>query len=67
MAFEADRYPNEIHLYIASLEDPTSIAPSEHVHFEEHLPWMDIHDILPKSPGSTEDHQEKRKNHEIRD
>ncbi|SLN72880.1 Glutathione-dependent formaldehyde-activating enzyme [Roseovarius albus] len=67
MAFEAERYPDEVHLYIASLEDPAAVHPTKHVHFEEHLPWMDIHDTLPRSAGSNAPHQEKHKNHENQD
>ncbi len=51
MAFEADHYPGEVHLYIASLDDPGAIRPREHVHHEERLPWFEIADDLPRTEG----------------
>lgn len=51
MAFEADHYPGEVHLYLASLDDPAALAPSEHVHHRERLAWLDISDNLPRTDG----------------
>lgn len=48
MAFQADRYPGEIHLYAATLERPEDFIPRFHVHWSERLPWPAIHDTLPK-------------------
>jgi len=52
MAYESDRFPDEIHFYAASLEDPRDFAPQFHVHWAEKLPWIDVADDLPKYPGS---------------
>lgn len=52
MAFQADHYKGEIHLYAASLTDPADFKPTFHVHYAEHLPWLDINDTLPRHPGS---------------
>ena len=52
MAYEHDRYPGEIHLYAASLEDPQDFAPDRHVHFAERLRWLHVDDDLPKHDGS---------------
>jgi hypothetical protein len=52
MAFEADRYPGEIHLYAASLDHPETYRPQCHVHAAERLPWFDVKDELPRHPGS---------------
>jgi|TARA_B100000809_G_C14881704_1_gene439425 hypothetical protein len=49
MAFDADRYPNEILFYVVSLENPEELAPSFHLHFDERLSWTDIGDDLPRS------------------
>jgi hypothetical protein len=55
MAFESDRFPNEIHLYAASLEHPEDYRPDFHVHYGEHLPWFDTADDLPRHKrGSSE-------------
>ena len=51
MAFEADWYPGDIHLYPVSLDDPTRVQPTEHVHHEERLPWFDIRDDLKRTDG----------------
>ncbi|WP_282607284.1 GFA family protein [Pelagibius sp. Alg239-R121] len=48
MAYESDRYPDEIHFYAASLENPGDFEPDFHVHFAERLPWADINDGLPR-------------------
>ena len=48
MAFDADRYPHEIHFYLASLEDPEIVTPSSHVHYDERLSWLQIDDDLSK-------------------
>lgn len=52
MAFQAEHYTGEIHLYAASLEDPNSFTPKFHVHTSEKLDWLDITDDLPKYAGS---------------
>jgi len=52
MAFDADRYSDEIHLYAASLEDPARYQPQCHVHCAERLPWFDVKDDLPRYQGS---------------
>ncbi len=48
MAYDADRYPNEIHFYAASLDDPENYAPEFHVHCGERLAWLNVADDLPK-------------------
>lgn len=52
MAFEADRYPDEIHLYAASLEESSGFVPDFHVHWAEKVPWVQLADDLPKYPHS---------------
>ena len=49
MAFDADRYPDEIHFYVASLDDPESLAPEFHCHYDERLSWLEISDDLKKT------------------
>lgn len=48
MAFQGERWPGEIHLYAASLEDPEAYCPEAHVHVDEQLSWFDIKDDLPR-------------------
>ena len=52
MAYESDRWPDEIHLYAASLDDPEAYRPQAHVHIAERLSWFDVRDDLPRHPHS---------------
>ena len=52
MRFEADHYAGGMHLYAASLEDPTAFAPTFHVNYQSKLPWLDMNDDLPKYEGT---------------
>jgi hypothetical protein len=52
MAFQAEHYAEEIHLFAASLEQPEEFAPAFHVHYSEKLSWLHINDSLPKYPHS---------------
>ena len=51
MAFQADHYPGEIHLYAATLTDPEAFEPAFHVHTESRLPWLHLNDDLLKHTG----------------
>jgi hypothetical protein len=48
MGFEADHYKGGMHLYAASLEDPTKFEPTFHVNYQSKLPWLAMEDGLPK-------------------
>ena len=48
MAFDADHYPEEIHLYAACLNDPNAVQPSFHVYHGEKLAWVHSDDGLVK-------------------
>lgn len=48
IAFESDRFSNEIHLYAASLDEPADYQPEFHVHYGERLPWFETADDLPR-------------------
>lgn len=48
MAFEAEHYPGDIHLYAASMERPEAFAPTFHVYCKSKLPWLSLEDDLPK-------------------
>ena len=48
VAFEAERYPGEIHLYAAQLDDMAMYAPQMHVHWSERVPWLSLNDDLRK-------------------
>lgn len=48
MAYRSVDFPGETHFYAATLDDPTDYTPQEHVHWDEHLPWLSISDNLPR-------------------
>ena len=48
LAYEADRFPGEVQLYVATLDDPGAIEPRGHVHVAEQLPWFEVLDALPR-------------------
>ncbi|WP_119166875.1 GFA family protein [Algihabitans albus] len=52
LAYQSDRWPDEIHLYAASLSGPEEVTPQFHAHFQEHLPWLELADPLPHNAGS---------------
>ncbi|MFC2970056.1 GFA family protein [Acidimangrovimonas pyrenivorans] len=49
MAFRSERWPDEIHFYAASLDDPAAYAATRHVHWDEHLPWVHLCDGLERA------------------
>ncbi len=48
LAYQSERWPDEIHFYAASLEQPEGFVPQFHVHWAERLPWIELADDLPK-------------------
>ncbi len=47
-------WPDETHLYAATLDDPAAFQPQAHYHFAEALPWVRITDSLPRYAASAE-------------
>ncbi|MEQ8857141.1 MAG: GFA family protein [Pseudomonadales bacterium] len=43
-----ERFPGEIHLFVATFDAPAGFAPQSHVYFEERLPGFDVRDDLPR-------------------
>ncbi len=52
IAYDADAYPDEIHFYIGTLENPQDLPPRFHVFYDEKLPWFEVDDDLPRHAGS---------------
>lgn len=48
MTYQSTRWPDETHLYAATLDDPAQFEPKAHFHYSEKLPWVKIGDDLPK-------------------
>jgi hypothetical protein len=53
MSFEADRWPGEIHLFVACFDNPLEFIPRVHVFVEEQLPWLHLADGLPRYAKTT--------------
>lgn len=51
MSFETERRPEDIDLYVASLDTGLSLPIREHWHWEERVDWLHVDDDLPKSEG----------------
>ena len=51
LGFEAAHYPDGMHLYAASLENPDDFEPEFHVNYQSKLPWLAMNDDLPKYNG----------------
>ena len=47
--FKSEKWPDEIHLYGASLDGPQDFTPEAHYFFSEKLTCFLIDDMLPKS------------------
>lgn len=48
VSYRTDKIPGERHFYAALLDNPGDITPTEHWHYDEHLPWPHIVDNLTK-------------------
>ncbi len=46
--FVSDRWPEEIHLFVAAFDAPEQFTPQAHVYAGERLPWVHLDDGLPE-------------------
>jgi hypothetical protein len=60
IAFEPNDPDGLVSFSIATLSDPTAVAPRVHMCVADKLPWFEIADELPRFPGSTLPHPDKR-------
>jgi len=51
VGYDADKYPHEMHFYLAALDDASGLAPQFHVFVAEKVPWIELGDELPKYVG----------------
>ncbi|MEM6693306.1 MAG: GFA family protein [Pseudomonadota bacterium] len=49
--YMSTRWPGEVHILAATLDDPSLYRPTAHVHWAERLPWLTVSDDLPKHAG----------------
>ncbi len=48
LTYESERYPNEVHITVGSLDRPEDMPSRGHVFTEEQIPWLRIADDLPR-------------------
>jgi len=48
VAYDADKFPDEIHFYLSALEDASGLAPQFHVFAGEKVLWITLGDDLTK-------------------
>ncbi|MBL8699776.1 MAG: GFA family protein [Alphaproteobacteria bacterium] len=51
LAFQGARWPDELHLFLATFDDPMSLTPKVHVNVAEQLGWIHLADDLPRLAG----------------
>ena len=51
MHYMSTRWPGEMHLFAATLDDLTLYKPTAHVHWAERVPWLILDDDLPRFLG----------------
>ena len=54
MTYQNEIWPDETHLYAATLDDPAQFDPKAHFHYAERLDWVEVTDDLPKYAGSAD-------------
>lgn len=54
MAYRTHADAVNVHLYTATLDDPHTVPPQMHVHYRQHLDWLQLGDDLPRHSASDE-------------
>ena len=55
LARQTDRWPEEIHLMLCTLDEPESLEPQGHVYVAEQIEWLKLADDLPRYAGASSD------------
>lgn len=50
LTYRCDQRANEIDIVLATLDRPEDVAPADHIHMEDALPWDRPCDGLPQFP-----------------
>lgn len=45
--------PHKFYITVANIEGPLDRQPEAHVSYEEHVPWFNFHDDLPRQHGKS--------------
>jgi len=52
IAYRTEKRPEQVDLYVGTLDDPTVVKPLCHVHSAEQLAWFEVVDELPRFEAS---------------
>ena len=55
LSFESERWPDEIHLFVCTFDDPGDFAPEAHVFTAESVSWLNLADHLPRHLATSSD------------
>lgn len=55
LTYQAEVYPNEVHIYVSTFDRPEDFSPQLHVFVAEALPWLHIEDDLPRYATTSRD------------
>ena len=58
ISFESERWPDEIHLFVGTFDDPGDVTPEAHVFTAESVPWLRLADHLPRHQATSSDSTE---------
>jgi len=53
ISYEGERWPDQVHLFLCTFDEPESIRPEGHVYTDEQLSWLKLSDGLPRHAGTT--------------
>ena len=48
IAYTGARWPDEVHLFHGTLDDPAAWPPTGHAYVAEQVTWFEVHDDLPR-------------------
>ena len=46
--FQSEKWPGEMHVCLSNLHDAIDREPEAHVHYDTHVPWLELADELPR-------------------
>ncbi len=52
VSYQTERHPDQLHLYVASLDNPEDFPPRYHVYYSRKIEWLHADEQLPRHLGS---------------
>lgn len=53
LSYQAEKYPDEIHLNIGTFDNVDDLVPTAHFHTSEKVSWFETADHFPRYPGDS--------------